>query len=135
MVKAPGAASRPGAGSESGYVKPGQARLGLLVVGRLVAAFDHPVCQGVGQLRQPGDFGRQRDTVFGGDFETAADYRDPYLQKLIADKGGYMVWPPIRYSFDTPNTDAPTPAPSPPATTSRSWRRFGIAVSARGSAT
>ena len=29
------------------------------------------------------------ETTFGGDFETAADYRDPYLQKLIADKGGY----------------------------------------------
>ena len=29
------------------------------------------------------------ETAFGGDFETAADYRDPYLQKLIADKGGY----------------------------------------------
>ena len=28
------------------------------------------------------------ETTFGGDFETAADYRDPYLQKLIADKGG-----------------------------------------------
>ena len=25
------------------------------------------------------------ETAFGGDFETAADYRDPYLQKLIAD--------------------------------------------------
>jgi len=25
-------------------------------------------------------------TTFGGDFETAADYRDPYLQKQIADK-------------------------------------------------
>src|SRR5918912_2805510 len=28
------------------------------------------------------------ETTFGGDFETAADYRDPYLQKLIRDKGG-----------------------------------------------
>src|SRR5437867_11039797 len=27
------------------------------------------------------------ETTFGGDFETAADYRDPFLQKLIADKG------------------------------------------------
>ena len=25
------------------------------------------------------------ETTFGGDFETAADYRDPYLQKLIAE--------------------------------------------------
>ncbi len=54
------------------------------------------------------------ETTFGGDFETAADYRDPYLQKLIAEKGGFMVWPPIRYSYDTHNLDLPTPAPSKP---------------------
>jgi microcin C transport system permease protein len=54
------------------------------------------------------------ETTFGGDFETAADYRDPFLQKLIADKGGTMLWPPIRYSYGTHNLDLPTPAPSPP---------------------
>ena len=54
------------------------------------------------------------ETTFGGDFETAADYRDPYLQKLIADKGGTIVWPLIRYSYDTHNLDLPTPAPSKP---------------------
>src|SRR6266404_2940555 len=54
------------------------------------------------------------ETTFGGDFETAADYRDPYLQKLIAEKDGWMVWPPIRYSYNTHNLDLPTPAPSPP---------------------
>jgi microcin C transport system permease protein len=46
--------------------------------------------------------------------ESSADYRDPYLQDLIAKKGGYIVWPPIRYSYDTHNLDLPTPAPSPP---------------------
>ena len=54
------------------------------------------------------------ETAFGGDFETAADYRDPFLQKLIADKGGTMIWPPIHYSYDTHNLDLPTPAPSKP---------------------
>ncbi|MGZ3324183.1 MAG: ABC transporter permease, partial [Xanthobacteraceae bacterium] len=54
------------------------------------------------------------ETAFGGDFETAADYRDPYLQKLIAEKGGYMLWPPVRYSYNTHNLDLPTPAPSKP---------------------
>ena len=54
------------------------------------------------------------ETTFGGDFETAADYRDPYLQKLISEKGGTMIWPPIRYSYNTHNFDLPTPAPSPP---------------------
>jgi microcin C transport system permease protein len=54
------------------------------------------------------------ETAFGGDFETAADYRDPYLQKLIADKGGTIIWPLVRYSYGTHNLDLPTPAPSPP---------------------
>ena len=54
------------------------------------------------------------ETTFGGDFETATDYRDPFVQKLISDKGGSMVWPPIRYSYGTHNLDLPTPAPSPP---------------------
>ncbi len=54
------------------------------------------------------------ETTFGGDFETTADYRDPYLQKQIADKGGTVLWPPIRYSYDTHNLDLPTPAPSKP---------------------
>ncbi len=54
------------------------------------------------------------ETTFGGEFETAADYRDPFVQKLIGESGGYMVWPPIRYSYDTHNLDLPTPAPSKP---------------------
>ncbi len=54
------------------------------------------------------------ETTFGGDFETATDYRDPYVQKLIAEKGGTLVWPLIRYSYDTHNLDLPTPAPSKP---------------------
>src|SRR5262249_55667413 len=54
------------------------------------------------------------ETAFGGEFETAADYRGAYFQKLIAEKGGYMLWPPIRFSYDRHNLDLPTPAPSPP---------------------
>jgi microcin C transport system permease protein len=57
------------------------------------------------------------ETDFGGEFETAADYRDPFLQNLIAEKGGSMLWPPIRFSYNTHNLDLPTPAPSPPT-----WR-------------
>jgi microcin C transport system permease protein len=54
------------------------------------------------------------ETAFGGEFETAADYRDPYLKQLIAEKGGTIYWPPIRYSYDTHNLNLPTPAPSKP---------------------
>lgn len=54
------------------------------------------------------------ETTFGGDFETAADYRDPFLQKLIMGKDGRIVWTPIRFSYSTHNLDLPTPAPSKP---------------------
>jgi len=55
------------------------------------------------------------ETEFGGGFGTEADYRDPYVKKLIEEKGGgWMVWPIIRYSYRTINYDLPTPAPSAP---------------------
>ncbi len=54
------------------------------------------------------------ETVFGGDFETETDYRDPYVQGLIDEKG-WMVWPPIRFSYDTISYSLPEPAPSKPA--------------------
>lgn len=56
------------------------------------------------------------ETTFGGDFDTEADYRDPFVQDLIVGDGqGWMVWPPIRFSYDTINYDLPSPAPSPPS--------------------
>jgi microcin C transport system permease protein len=54
------------------------------------------------------------ETAFGGEFETAADYRDPFVQGLIRDAGGWVLWPPIRYSYDTVLRELPSPAPSPP---------------------
>ncbi|HPQ50073.1 MAG TPA: ABC transporter permease [Alphaproteobacteria bacterium] len=53
------------------------------------------------------------ETTFGGDFETETDYRDPYVQELI-EKDGTIIWPPVRYSYDTINYNLPTPAPSAP---------------------
>ena len=54
------------------------------------------------------------ETTFGGFFETETDYRDPYVEELITDSGGWMVWPLIRFSYNTINRDIPVPAPSPP---------------------
>ena len=54
------------------------------------------------------------ETAFGGDFETSAAYRDPYVAGLIEAKG-WMLWPPIRYSYGTINYDLPVPAPAPPS--------------------
>jgi len=54
------------------------------------------------------------ETTFGGEFETEADYRDPFVADLINQKG-YMIWPLIPFSFKTIITDLPGPAPSPPS--------------------
>jgi microcin C transport system permease protein len=53
------------------------------------------------------------ETAFGGEFETEARYRDPYLKKLVEAKG-WMIWPLIPFSYNTINYDLETPAPSPP---------------------
>ncbi|MBT5049619.1 MAG: ABC transporter permease [Rhodospirillaceae bacterium] len=54
------------------------------------------------------------ETVFGGDFETEAEYREIDVQELITKKGGWILWPPIRYSYGTVNLNLTKPAPSPP---------------------
>ncbi len=53
------------------------------------------------------------ETTFGGTFATTADYTDPFVQKLIDDKG-WAVWPPIPYSYQTPVQNLAQAAPSPP---------------------
>jgi len=54
------------------------------------------------------------ETTFSGDFETEADYRDPFVKNLINSKG-WMIWPIIPYSYDTIIKDLETSAPSPPS--------------------
>ncbi|MEI8393382.1 MAG: ABC transporter permease [Rhodospirillaceae bacterium] len=54
------------------------------------------------------------ETVFGGEFAAETDYRDPYVRKLIGDKG-WMIWPLIPYSYQTINYELPVPAPAPPS--------------------
>jgi microcin C transport system permease protein len=54
------------------------------------------------------------ETTFGGDFPTEADYTDPYVVELI-EANGWLIWPPVPYSYDTVIHDLPTPAPSPPS--------------------
>ena len=55
-----------------------------------------------------------QEIYFEGDFETEADYRDPFVKDLI-NRNGWMVWPIIPYSYDTIIRDLNTPVPSPPS--------------------
>jgi microcin C transport system permease protein len=54
------------------------------------------------------------ETEFGGVFPTETVYRDPAVVELIKEKG-WILWPPIRYSYDTINYALPVPAPAPPS--------------------
>ena len=53
------------------------------------------------------------ETVFGGEFPTEADYRDPFVARLIDDKG-WLVWPLVPYDHRTVSWNLAVPAPAPP---------------------
>jgi microcin C transport system permease protein len=53
------------------------------------------------------------ESKFGG-FLARTEYRDPVNQDEI-NANGWMIWPPIRYSYNTVNNELPMPAPSKPA--------------------
>ncbi|WP_419797854.1 MAG: ABC transporter permease [Terasakiella sp.] len=55
------------------------------------------------------------ETTFGGFFETEAEYRDPEVQALITDTGGWITWPVVRYSYDSINYALTVPTPAPPS--------------------
>jgi microcin C transport system permease protein len=54
------------------------------------------------------------EIVFGGEFDIKTDYRDPYVLGLIQEKG-WMLGPPIGFSYTTINYNLPSPAPSGPS--------------------
>src|SRR5580658_9659984 len=57
------------------------------------------------------------EDAFGPDFlPTEADYTDPDVEKAIRAHG-WMIWPPVPFSYNTIVKNMNTPAPSPP-----SWR-------------
>jgi microcin C transport system permease protein len=54
------------------------------------------------------------ETVFGGDFATEADYRDPYVLKKISAAGNWVLFPLNQHSYDSISSDLDRPVPSPP---------------------
>ena len=53
------------------------------------------------------------EEFYGGSLKTEADYRDPFVKKIIKEKG-WMIMPPIPFSYDTVNFAMESPAPSSP---------------------
>ena len=112
---------------------------GLSLFAEFIANEKPILVQYRGELYTP-IFNFYPETTFGGDFRTEAPYRDPEVKCLIRTGGledcfddpegliaavdagetlegdfykGWMIWPPIPYSYTTP-VDRPGAAPLPP---------------------
>jgi len=60
------------------------------------------------------------ETTFGGDLPSTADFTDEFLIEAIHKKGGWLLWPLIRYRYDTQVDKKDFPkthqsAPTPPS--------------------
>ncbi|MNJ06098.1 Inner membrane ABC transporter permease protein YejE [compost metagenome] len=86
----------------------------VLSLGAELVANDKPLLLSYqGQLYFPA-FKRYTEQEFGGQLPFQPDYRSQYVQQLIKDQGGWMLFAPIPFSADTPNYDLQQPTPSPP---------------------
>ncbi len=55
------------------------------------------------------------ETTFGGDFETEADYNDPYLRELLTRDDSWVLYALNRHSFSSINYFANQPNPASPS--------------------
>jgi microcin C transport system permease protein len=55
------------------------------------------------------------ETTFGGDFETATDYLDPFIQERLKAPGNWALFTLNRYGAGTINYFAASPNPGPPS--------------------
>lgn len=55
------------------------------------------------------------EKVFGGDFDSPADYLDPFIQDQFKHEGNWAIYPLNHYSYDTLNYFAKSPNPAPPS--------------------
>ena len=56
------------------------------------------------------------EKAFGGDFDSPADYLDPFIRQQLAREGNWALYPLNHYRHDTLNYFAKSPNPAPPST-------------------
>jgi len=56
-----------------------------------------------------------KETEFGGDFETEADYQDEYVRKILTNNGNWMLEPLNSFSYNSISYDSILPNPAPPS--------------------
>jgi microcin C transport system permease protein len=54
------------------------------------------------------------EKVFGGDFDTATDYHDPFIRQRLSEGGNWAIFAPNPYGYKTINYFAREPNPSKP---------------------
>ena len=54
------------------------------------------------------------EKVFGGDFDTATDYHDPFIRQRLSEGGNWALFAPNPYGYKTINYFAREPNPSRP---------------------
>jgi microcin C transport system permease protein len=57
------------------------------------------------------------ETTFGGDFQTATDYLDPFIREQLTKDGNWAIYPPNPYGAKTINYFAKSPNPAGPTRT------------------
>ncbi len=87
---------------------------GISLMAELVSNDKPLVVRYQGELLFPvfQDYSEKR---FGGDFETPADYLDPFIQEQFDKEDNWAVYPLNRYRFDTLNYFSTVPNPAPPS--------------------
>ncbi|MDO4704995.1 MAG: ABC transporter permease [Comamonadaceae bacterium] len=55
------------------------------------------------------------ETQFGGQFDTEADYLDPFIAQRIHSGSNWAIFPPNRYGAGTINYHSSAPDPAPPS--------------------
>lgn len=56
------------------------------------------------------------ETAFDGDFDSPADFHDPFIIQQFDKTGNWAIYPPVRYSYNTLNYFSQNPNPAAPST-------------------
>ncbi len=92
----------------------------LLTLGAEVIANDRPLLARVdGRTFLPVLTDYAEDDVVPDGLPVTADWADPDFARSVAERGGWVVWPPIRHDARSVVRDLGRPAPAPPS--ARNW--------------
>ncbi|KTC42035.1 ABC transporter permease [Pseudomonas sp. ABAC61] len=87
----------------------------VLTLGGELLANDKPLLVSYqGQWYFPA-FKRYTEQAFGGQLPFQPDYRSASVRQLVEGQGGWLLFAPIPFGYDTINYDLTQPAPSPPS--------------------